>query len=104
MENIARLSWAGAVLAALYFLSGVIATIIAGAEPLLVIACIFSAVGVWAAVRGARKPDLAWWAGGVLLTGFITPTVWGLIPMLTALLLVLTGAVLVWQEHRKRKM
>ena len=101
MENIHRLFWAGAVIAALFFTSGIVVSIIAGFEPILLFACLFSAVGVWAALRGARRADIAWWAGGILLTGFITPTVWGLVPMITALLLVLTGSLLAWQEHRR---
>lgn len=101
MENIRRLTWAGAALALAYAISGVIVAIIAGLEPVLILACIFSAIGAWAAIRGTRNSDLAWWSGGILITGFITPTTWGLIPMIVAVLLVITGSVLTWHEHRR---
>ena len=100
MENIARLYWAGAVAAALYFASGIVVSTIAGFEPILILTCLLSAVGVGAALRGARHMDLAWWAGGVLLVGVMTPTTWGLIPMIVAAIIVLSLCALVYARRK----
>jgi len=100
MENIRRALWAGAALAVLYLISGVIVSAAAGFAPGLVLACTFSTVGVLSALYGAAKGDIAWWAAGILITGFVTPTLWGIVPMIVALAIVLTGSILMWRRGR----
>ncbi|WP_182353960.1 hypothetical protein [Flaviflexus huanghaiensis] len=102
MENIRRLYWGGAVLGAMYSLSGIVVSILTGFPPGLLIAVTFSVIGAVIAYVGARKADLAWWAAGILMTGFVTPTTWGIVPLIIALALVLVAAVLVWQQERRR--
>ena len=77
MENIRRIYWITAGIAAIYFLSGIFVSIIAGFEPVLVVAGVFSVIGVLAAFHGARSHSQGWWACGILVTGFMTPTPWG---------------------------
>ncbi|AZQ76849.1 MAG: hypothetical protein ACTHUY_06630 [Flaviflexus sp.] len=101
MENIKRAYLIGALIAALYCVSGIVATVLAGADPMLIMACVFSITGVVAAFYGAKKADIAWWAAGFLVAGFITPTVWGFIPMIIALLYVLVVAWMLWTETKK---
>ncbi|AZN29615.1 hypothetical protein EJO69_04300 [Flaviflexus salsibiostraticola] len=103
MENIRRLYWAGAITAVGYSIVGIIVAIQAGFPPVLFIAVLFSLAGAAAASRGASRADLAWWAGGVLLTGFITPTTWGIAPMIIAITLVLVVSILLWREVRRRQ-
>lgn len=100
MENIPRLYLITTGIAAAYFLSGVVLLFIASFEPMLAVGCVFSLIGVLAAFYGARKNRQVWWASGIMVVGFLTPTVWGMIPMIISLVLV---TVIMWWEWKVTK-
>lgn len=102
MEKIRRAYWIGAGTAALYSISGFVISATVGFAPGLVVACLFSLIGAAIAVHGARREDMAWWGAGVLITGFITPTVWGIVPMVVSLLAVLIVSWMHWRSGRIR--
>lgn len=103
MENIRRIYWITAGIAAIYFLSGIIVSIMAGFEPVLVMAGVFSLIGVLAAFHGAHSHSQAWWACGILVTGFMTPTPWGIVPMIISLVIVAAVLWMEWQQFRREQ-
>ncbi|MDO5723672.1 MAG: hypothetical protein Q4P33_04660 [Flaviflexus sp.] len=88
-----RVMWFGVALITLLLVHGGYLTVKHGMHTGLVAALIAGAIGWAVAIFGARRPDLAWWSGGMLMAGLLVPSSLGLTPFVLILVTVITAGL-----------
>lgn len=102
----ARVMWFGVGLATLMLAHGIYLSFSHGMPTGLVAALIAGTIGYAVAIYGARRPDLAWWCGGMLMSGLLLPSSFGLTPFVLVLITILTACLvffLIARQHNRQQ-